>query len=543
MEPEKPVFFARKATGLVRQLSLFDSFVFNASFVNIGLAVLYMVLYVPAWHPGGNMVVATLIAMLIALPTAITYGMLAAAFPRSGGEYVYISRNLSPAVGFAASWNLSIWGLFYIGATCALFSQFGLTALFRFVSMKTGSEAFMNAANWVATPLGTFLAGAVLLVIIIGLYIRGMRVWARIQNVFFVLAVISILLIVVLLILNSRSDFIAKFNTYMSAASGKDNTYDFLLSKAKEYGYASAPFSFTMTFLVLAWPCYNLFWSNCSTYFGAEIRQPARTQVLSLPLAVIFSGVGMIIIFSLLNRTVGTDLMAALGWVPPDEVGLGFAPPFHEICATMAGPLFGFVILVGFLYWTWAWAPLAIAVVTRNFLAWSLDGLAPSKLSEVNQRLSTPIPALVTCGGLGMVFLFLYSFLPQFSLLVGVVGVFATFGLASASAVAFPFTHKSVFEASPVNWRICGFPVISLMGVLSIVFLLCAEAAILLDPVSGISIFPSADEGTGKGVAFLMFLINIAVLASGFIVYFVAKRVQKARGINIELAFKEIPPE
>ncbi|MBA7602239.1 hypothetical protein ES703_09325 [subsurface metagenome] len=191
MAQEQPSFFTRKATGLVRQLSLFDCFVFNASFVNIGLAVLYMVLYVPAWHPGGGMVLATLIATLIALPTAVTYGMLASIFPRSGGEYVYISRNLSPSVGFAASWSFTIWALFYIGVPCALFSQFGLTALFRFISLTTKSESFMNAANWVATPLGTFMAGTGLLVIIIGLYIRGMRVWAKVQNIFFVLGVIS----------------------------------------------------------------------------------------------------------------------------------------------------------------------------------------------------------------------------------------------------------------------------------------------------------------------------------------------------------------
>ncbi|MEJ2744939.1 MAG: APC family permease [bacterium] len=540
---KQPTFFTRKATGLVRQLSLFDAFVFNASFVNIGLAVTYMALYVPAWHPGGSMILATFIAMLIAIPTAITYGMLAAAFPRSGGEYVYISRNLSPVVGFAASWNLSIWGLFYIGAPCALFSQFGLTALFRFIAVSTGSQVFMNAANWVATPTGTFLAGTCLLIIIIAFYIRGMRVWARIQDVFFVGAVVSIVLIAILLFFNTRADFAAKFNQYLATVSKQENTYDFIISKARENGYSGAPFSLVMTLLVLAWPCYNMFWANASTYFGGEVRQPARTQVLSLPLAVLCTGTGMIIIFALLNRTIGNGLLASLGWIKPSELGLGFVPPFHELCAILGGPILGALILIGFLYWTWAWAPLATAVVTRNFLAWSLDGLAPNKLSEVNPRLHTPVAALVTCGGLGVLFLALYSFVPQFALLVGVIGVFTTFALASASAVAFPFKRKSDFEASPVNAKLGNIPVISIMGALSVVFLICAMVAILLDPVSGIGIKPSADEGTGKGVAFMMLLINIAVFASGFVVYFIAKAIQKARGRDIALAFKEIPPE
>jgi amino acid transporter len=186
---------------------------------------------------------------------------------------------------------------------------------------------------------------------------------------------------------------------------------------------------------------------------------------------------------------------------------------------------------------------LAIGIATRNFLAWSLDGLAPQKLSQVNPKFKTPIPALVVCGGLGLFFLFLTSYIPAFSIIVGVVGVFLTFAFASLSAVFYPFKRKADFEASPVNWRIGKIPVISLLGLLSILFLLCAEAAILLDPVSGISIFPSADEGTGKGVAFLMLLVNLVILASGFIVYWVTKIVQKKRGIDIQMAFKEIPIE
>src|SRR5512141_2868031 len=39
-----------------------------------------------------------------ALCGALSYGELAAAFPRSGGEYHYLSRIYHPAVGFLAGW-------------------------------------------------------------------------------------------------------------------------------------------------------------------------------------------------------------------------------------------------------------------------------------------------------------------------------------------------------------------------------------------------------------------------------------------------------
>jgi hypothetical protein len=37
--------------------------------------------------------------------------------------------------------------------------------------------------------------------------------------------------------------------------------------------------------------------------------------------------------------------------------------------------------------------------------------------------------------------------------------------------------------------------------------------------------------------------LSLGILVAGFIVYQVIKRVQKARGVDVELAYREIPPE
>ena len=42
---------------------------------------------------------------LIAVAGAMTYAELGAAFPRSGGEYNFLSRIYHPAVGFVAGWT------------------------------------------------------------------------------------------------------------------------------------------------------------------------------------------------------------------------------------------------------------------------------------------------------------------------------------------------------------------------------------------------------------------------------------------------------
>src|SRR3954464_15688425 len=88
--------FARKATGLRREASARDVFIYNTNNQNIGIGVAFMVLLIPPLYAGASMVTAPILAGLLALPMAGVYAYFASAMPRSGGDYVYISRTLHP---------------------------------------------------------------------------------------------------------------------------------------------------------------------------------------------------------------------------------------------------------------------------------------------------------------------------------------------------------------------------------------------------------------------------------------------------------------
>src|SRR5258708_39936370 len=68
---------------------------------------------------------AALIALWIfggvaALCGALCYAELAAAIPRSGGEYRFLSRIFHPAIGFMAGWGFSAGGFFAPVALAAI---------------------------------------------------------------------------------------------------------------------------------------------------------------------------------------------------------------------------------------------------------------------------------------------------------------------------------------------------------------------------------------------------------------------------------------
>ena len=90
---DAPQVFARKATGLRREASARDVFIYNTNNQNVGIGVAFVVLLVPAFYAGASMLTATILAGLLALPMACVYAYFASAMPRSGGDHVYIVPN------------------------------------------------------------------------------------------------------------------------------------------------------------------------------------------------------------------------------------------------------------------------------------------------------------------------------------------------------------------------------------------------------------------------------------------------------------------
>jgi APA family basic amino acid/polyamine antiporter len=542
-ETLRPVF-ARNSTGLVRQISPFDAFLFNQSFINAGLILLLSLLFVPAFYPGASLLLAALVGTLIALPTALVHGSLAAAFPRSGGDYVYNSRILHPVLGFAGNWNITIWLLIYAGFGAYAFSQYGLVPLFRFLGVH-GVSGCVGAAQWIATPWGTFLSGLAALVIVTAVYILQTRLVARLQRWLFLFGLASLIALIVALLSCSPHEFASRFDAYAAQAFGVQNAAQHLLTRAPQLGFqASVPFSLAATWIAFYFIANWFFWGNASTYLGGEVQRAERTQLITLPLAALVTGGLVCLSLFGFQHAVTPPLLGAIGYVLTMAPNESIPVIYSEMAAIAAGnPWLGGFVLFGALYWPLAFLLAPIGPTTRNLLAWSLDQLVPEGLSSLHPRTNTPVAAIALCASLAAIGLGLFSFFPAFSAMVGVIGAFLTYILTSLSAAVLPFRRGFNFESMPVRWRLSRVPVITILGVLSLIGILICDASVLSDPYSGISLSPAVDAGKGKGIPFIMFLINLGIFLSGFAVYALAALVQRRRGVDVSLAFQQIPPE
>jgi hypothetical protein len=111
--------FVRNATGLVREVSRWDALIMNTLGMNVALGAIFMLLQAPGNFPGGNMLLAIGIGTLVMAFTLLwVYSEFAAAMPRAGGDYVFVSRALHPVVGWLMSWSQGLWLIFFwIGPT------------------------------------------------------------------------------------------------------------------------------------------------------------------------------------------------------------------------------------------------------------------------------------------------------------------------------------------------------------------------------------------------------------------------------------------
>jgi basic amino acid/polyamine antiporter, APA family len=107
------------------------------------------------------------------------------------------------------------------------------------------------------------------------------------------------------------------------------------------------------------------------------------------------------------------------------------------------------------------------------------------------------------------------------------------FWAASFAAILLPFRRPEIYNSAPdfIRRKIGGVPVLVLFGVGNLIlFSLVLYSAFKLPAFSG----PTGTDA-------VLFVIGIYV--AGAVVYWAAREIQRRRGVNIDLAYREIPPD
>jgi amino acid transporter len=521
--PSAPGVFTRASSGLVRQVRTDDVMFYGWQQIALG----YIIFIVAAWqfYPGASMELATLIATVAGLFIAGCYALLSMVYPRSGGDYVFMSRILHPVAGIALSMSLVFWQLFYTGVNGAFLAKFGIAPMLSSLGVQEHSAGLINAGNFFAGKWGLFIGGLLVIGVFSFVQYRGAGVYFKVQRWASYVTVVSLLVTFVTLALAATG--VLDFHHNFDAAAGA-GAYDNVIKAA---GDTSHPFSLPQTAFYAAWPAFSLWFAVLSVSFGGEVKDGQRSQLRGMTLAIVTMGVAMMLLMFLYRMAFGSAFMLASTEVPPDQFPLN-AAPYVNLYTGIAGgnPILTVVNSLWVLSLLFFVGASSLIVSTRSMLAWSLDGMAPKWFSAVSAKFHSPTWALALSAAIALIWNCLYSFTDSILVLGGFLGQCIPFMGVCLAAVIFPFRRKRDFESSSIAYRWGKVPVISVVGVLSFVCVAFVFYRLLVD----------ANYGANNHLSEVM-TIAVTVFA---LIWYAAFRVYRARqGADIKGQFSEIPVE
>lgn len=530
--------FARKATGLVREVSPFSTFVFNMAGQPTSIFLAVSIFFCLGAFPGGSIWLGFGMAFVVAMVLCVCYGLFTSAIPRSGGDYVLVGRITHPALGLVSSFFWISGVVLSIAFIAQAFVTVALGPSLTAVGLISGANSLVTAGDDLATSEGwQFAIGTAVILIGAVLLAGGWRWTTRIMNALWALTFIGLGTVFFLLLFKTQGGFIDNFNHFAQPITGEPNSYDSLIASAAKEGIDVNPgFSLDNTWPTWAAISSLSLYSWLSIYISGEVRKAKDATQMKIMGLASFVHIGVAVVLAIVFfSTFGHDFFVAVNALNGTESYPFAAPPYYTFLTSIAG---GSTILAWFLFLTFAVAyPLLIlqniTIAVRTLFAWALDGILPARFAKVSPRTHAPHYAI----GLAVVLSVLVLFWAVtngedfFSVLIEAVLLqLVTMILLGISAVLLPYRRPEIWRSSATTQRFLGIPVVAIAGALTSILLAGLFFVYMHYP----------DLGIDKGHFFRDCGI---VLAAALLTFFTARAARSRQGVDVDKLAMEIPPE
>ena len=532
--------FVRQSTGLVREASALDATIFNAVFsAPVGATLAWGVFFALAAFPGSDLVWATIISFIINIPVLVMMALLSSSMPRTGGDYVWVSRILSPPLALVSNFGAALSAT--IGATfwARYFPVFALGPILATLGVTFNNTTLIDWGNSFQHDTHWIFGGSMIMVVLMGaILIAGLKTTFRWQNAFWIIASAGTFLAFVVLVFGSQNDFVSHYNSLNAQYNGL-TAGGTVLAAGVTPGVmpdaskldATLPSIFViMTFMM---------WNWWSVYLSGELKSAMnRTRQLTIMFGalawdVIFIVVGVMLLF----KVTGYDFMVAVN-SGTSAYAIPTGPWYHFLASLVYNiPILTFLIVGSFLFWSLPAMVGNTYMPIRTWFAWSFDRLLPEKLSEVNERTHSPVWAILFEMVL-VVLMLIWSIVStdfQTWLALGVLAGVVCVVIVAVAAIAFPFRRPDLYKASPANWKILGIPILFIVAPLSVAVMAFLTWCTWQYPALALAGNP---DNRWQIFAFMGMIVVV-----GLVVYFLSWFVRRRQGIDITLVYKELPPE
>jgi amino acid transporter len=515
------------------------------------------------------MVMAFLIGGIIIILSVLSFSILIAAMPRSGGGYVVISRLVSPIWAFVGSWFefLSIAWSFGIIAV----------AVFEGIYFIFGPIVGITAAG--VNDVYLFGGGVLLVVLFTAIGSLGVRMAGYLlQVMFWIPAILTVYVLFLLASSLSNPSALQAGITSLAAANGITGvTADTYVKGALTQGMDAANvgnyWSAVSTAMIGAYFAYIGY--AASTFVAGEVKEANK----SLPKVLLLSSVIIMVAYMVVSG-LGAYATAALGRTTlPNgntwsffeaysylsygkgnlaKAGVPAIKAWTTTVAAMTGiglnlSSLNWLLFIFGILWVANDIPPFILTASRILFAMAFDRVLPGSLANVNERFHSPVNATIVTGVFGMLGCFSESGVisnggtwnPGGALGGALNGIFSIgvsstdlfdavfFTLFALALIMLPLRKKEIYETAP--FKIGGKTGMMVIGVLGVGANLALDWMILTAPQDSYNILaPTSDNWFAIG-----FTVLLGLVGAGMYAYYKYGK----KDVDYSTIFAEIPPE
>src|SRR3989454_1146195 len=345
---------------------------------------------------------------------------------------------------------------------------------------------------------------------------------------------------IIMFFLTPTATFIGRYDRAATIIAGSGpGAYQGVLSNAIANGFTpNRAFDLLGTLLITPVALTSLGWVGYAQEQAGEIQgaQSLRNQMFINLGGGLVSTLMMAVLAIAMVGTVDQQWLAAAA-----GSGAPIAPWFSNLAMVLTdNPIILFLMIIGILLNALQVVFNVIVGWTRVAVAMSIDGALPRAVSHVSPRTHTPVNAHVIFLILGgFLYAYIYNMVPgytTYTLAVTAVATVMYIGTAIGGAV-FPRTRREVYQTSPIaKYKVGPIPLITICGLIAAGFSAWMLYWYITEPFLGIANLSAGFDGVKS------LLIMVAIFVGWTVYYFVRRAYLKSRGINLDLAYKEVPP-
>jgi amino acid transporter len=475
---------------------------------------------------GVNLVWASIIAFAVSIPQIIVYTIMGRKISRTGGDYVWITRTLG---GFLGS-SLSFMG--YTLETLAYLALIVLSGVFAIgaVGVAMGNSSFLGISlpSFIpgSAPTSQFLIGAGIFALLILVNAVKPKAGYKIVTGCILLGVVGILVSIGTL-LGAGHQGVVNYINGLGAVdySNKTITYNSLTSS-----YTGSSFNLGATISML--PFFAIFvypWINAGPAVGSELKGKS-TQRWNVPVAAIVVVVLITAAFGAMYYVAGQPFVNAA--LSNGALVYNYSFNFWTLAmgVTSSTPL-QFFIGLSWVLWNVGILAYGVIVISRYLLAQAFDRFLPSPVAHVSPRFGSPVVAqgivlAITVALVGITAFFYGSLQALFAAVIAAMIYFAFIGVTAA-------VHgvRNEKGGTKTALLVCG-------ALTTVVFAYICYQFLAAPSIWGTSAMVGGIPGYWYAYAYVAGSFIV-----GAVIYLISRSYHAKKGIDLSLAFKEIPPE